>query len=79
MRPAPENLTVAEVGEVFRLRFGQEDDIRIRDQFFAACHATDQRLKLAVRKAEALAVAALQPDVLPEFRSNALQMQRMDG
>ena len=78
VRPAPEDLPVAELGQVLGLRLGQEDDVGFRQQLRARGDAPHQRRQLGVGNAEALAVAFLEDQLLPEFRGDAVQMQGVD-
>jgi hypothetical protein len=48
VRPAPEDLPVAEFGEVFGLRLGQEDDVGLCPQLRPRDDAHHQRLQRGI-------------------------------
>ena len=79
VRPAPEDLPVAELGQVLGLRLRQEDDVGGRQQLLSRCDAPHERRELGVGKAEALAVAFLEDQPVPDFRRDAVQVQGVDG
>ena len=78
VRPAPEDLPVAQFGQVLGLRLGQEDDVGLGQYLRAGGDAPHERRQLGVRDAETLAVAFLQDQLLPEFRGDAVQVEGMD-
>ena len=78
VRPAPQGLSLAELGDVLEQRFGQHDDVAPGDQLRARQEARHEGGQLLVRHAERLAVTALQVDAVSEIGRDPVQVQRVD-
>jgi hypothetical protein len=78
VRPAPQDLPVAQFGEVLRQRFEQQDDVAVVDQLFAWEEPGDVWCQLLVRYPEVVAVAAFEVDVRPQVGVDPRDMQGMD-
>jgi hypothetical protein len=78
VRPAPEHLPVAEVGEVGGERLRQRDDVGGGDDRLARVDGADERGELRVWDAEALAVSVLEHDRRPQILVDPLEMRRVD-
>ena len=78
VRPAPEDLAIAQRGEVFGLRLGQQDDVGVGDEFFARTHASDEGSRWLSAKPNPLAVTRFEDDRLPQLRIDALEVSGVD-
>jgi len=78
VRPAPQDLPVPELGQVLGLRLGQEDDVGFRQQLLSGRDAPHEGCKIGVGPAEALAVASLEDQPVPDLRRDAVQVQGVD-
>src|SRR6185437_14376867 len=65
MRPAPQDLPLAHLRKVARLRLREQDDVAFRQQLIPGTKPSETGRQLPVGHAEALAVSAFEIDVLP--------------
>jgi tRNA-Thr(GGU) m(6)t(6)A37 methyltransferase TsaA len=79
VRPAPNHLAGPQRLEVVGQRLGQDDDVALRQQLFARAQARDERLELVVGEPEALAVPALEVELMAQDGVDALDVRRVDG
>ena len=77
VRPAPEDLAVAEVVQVGRLRLGEHHDIARRDHIGAGGDAADQGTQCVVGRAEPRAVPGLEHDALTQLARDAVEASRV--
>jgi hypothetical protein len=78
VRPPPEHLTFAQLGQVFGLRLGQHHHVRSGDDLVAGNDAAHERRQPLVGEAELLAVARLQDDAVAQGLIDPLEVQGMD-
>ncbi len=74
VRPAPQDLTLAQLGHVAVQRLGLQDDVALGDQLLVAAHAGDELAQVVVADAEPLAVAGLEVHPLPQVGRHALEV-----
>ena len=78
VRPAPQDMSVAQLLEVLGQGFGEQDDIAARHQFLPRQQPGDVRSQLLIRDAETPAVAAFEVDELLKIGFDPLKVQRVD-
>lgn len=78
VRPAPQHLPGAELGQVFGLWLGQQYDVGPGDQLFPVEDACDRLGQLEIGDPELFAVPGLEEDALPQVLVDPLEMAGMD-
>ena len=66
VRPAPEHLALAHLGDIGRQRLRLKQHVALGDELLVAAVAGDQRREVGVAEAEAAAVAVLEVDALAQ-------------
>jgi hypothetical protein len=79
VRPAPQDLPVAQRGEVLGQRLGQQNDIAVGDEPLVGKQSGDQWCQPLVGHAEAFAVAAFEKDARPQVGIDPRDVLRVDG
>ena len=74
VRPTPEDLPDAQLGDVAEQRLGLQDDVALLDELLAGPEAGDPALELVVGQAEALPVAMFEVDAVPEVVGNPAEV-----
>ena len=78
VRPAPENLALAELPEILRHRLGEQDDIALREELVMGAQAGHIWRQPLVGHAETLAISALEVDASAQVGLDPLDVQRVD-
>jgi hypothetical protein len=78
VRPPPQHLSIAQLGEVGGLRLRKQHDIGLRHGLFAAEHRPDEGLELRIGNAEAQPVAALEDHARAQILVDALEVRRVN-
>jgi hypothetical protein len=77
VRPAPQDLALAELEQVVGAGLGQQDDVAPGDQLGTRQQPADQGTQLVVGDAEGLAVALLEEDVWPDVVAQPVEVTRV--
>ena len=78
VRPAPQDLALAQLAEVGWQRLWEQDDIAVRQELLMGAETSDMARQLLVGHAETLTVAVLEVDAPPQPGIDPLDVQRMD-
>ena len=78
VRPPPEDLPDAQLGDVAEQRLGLQDDVALLDELLAGPEAGDPALELVVGHAEAVPVATFEVDALPQVIGNPTEVLGME-
>ena len=78
VRPAPDDLSHMEFGEILGLDLGQQDDVAVGDELFPGADSTDEFGQCVVRGAEIRAVAVLEEDPRPDPAIDPAEMRRVN-
>src|SRR6266851_7560340 len=78
VRPAPQDLPLAQLAEVSRQRLGEQDDIAVRQELLMGAETSDMARQPLVGHAETLTVAVLEVDAPSQPGIDPLDVQRVD-
>lgn len=74
VRPSPQDLALAQLGDVVVHRLGQQRDVALGDELLARAQAGDEWSQRVVGDAEPFAVALLEEDPLAYVRGDPVEV-----